>query len=313
MTLLFPIGFLDLNLIDILDILTITFILYQVYKLVKGSVAYTILLGAFAIYTLYLIVKASGMELIGAILDEFMTAGVIAALILFQQEIRKFLLFIGKTNLFQSNNFFKSLWGGTFQQADYNIDGIVEAVISMSKAQPEPVGALLVFERGTQMDFYADSGDAIDAIISKRLLLSIFDKHTPLHDGAAIIGKDGRLMAARCILPVSENQEIPASMGLRHRAAIGLTEVSDALVLVVSEETGLISIIQNAKFQRGFTESELKERLIYHLLTGKEEDKETEENKAEEKEDEKKEVEKNLTKEKDNKDISHEEQKLPSG
>lgn len=266
MKLLIPIGFLSMNVIDILDIFIITLLGYQLYKLVRGSIASRILLGGLAIYTLYIIVKASGMELIGGILDEFMTAGVIAALILFQQEIRKFLLLIGKTKFFQNPNFFKILWKGEESHDNHEIDAIVDAVAEMSQNSPDPLGALIVFTRKDELDFYAESGDELDALLSKRLLISVFYKNSPLHDGAAIIGKNGRMKAARCILPVSENPQIPAAMGLRHRAAIGLSEVTDAIVLVVSEETGTISLIKEGKFQRDLTPSELKERLIFHLI-----------------------------------------------
>lgn len=266
MKLLFPIGFLSMNLIDILDIFIITLLVYQLYKLVKGSIASRILLGGLAVYSLYIIVKASGMELIGGILDEFMTAGVIAALILFQQEIRKFLLLIGKTKFFQNPNFFKNFWRGEESHDSHEIDALVEAVAEMSQTSPDPLGALIAFSRKDELDFYAESGDEIDAFLSKRLLISVFYKNSPLHDGAAIIGKNGRLKAARCILPVSENPRIPAAMGLRHRAAIGLSEVTDAIIVVVSEETGTISLIKEGNFQRGLTPNELKERLIFHLI-----------------------------------------------
>ncbi|MDX2304274.1 MAG: diadenylate cyclase CdaA [Microscillaceae bacterium] len=264
---LIPIGFLEIGWIDIVDILLVSLLLYQLYQLVKGSVAEKILLGGLAIFVLWLLVRTLEMELLSTILGQFIGVGVIAALIVFQQEIRKFLLMIGKGNYFGRRRFFLNLWGGGLNRNTLEVDVFIEAAQEMSISQ---TGALMVFAKSTELKFYAESGDALDAIASKRLIISIFNKYSPMHDGAMIIGKGGRIIAVRCILPVSENDELPASLGLRHRSAIGLTEVTDAVVVVVSEETGHISIVKNGKIQRNLSPKELKEKLIFYLTIDKE-------------------------------------------
>lgn len=263
MIFLISIGFLEMNLADILDILLVSFIIYQLYNLVKGSVASRILLGGLAVYALYLLVSASGMEMLSTILGQFMGVGVLVIIILFQQEIRKFLLVIGKATPFGRYSFLKSIWNKSSSSEDkHKISSVVEASQEMSASL---TGALIVFSRSSELKFYAESGDEIDAIVSKRLLISIFQKFSPLHDGAVIISKDGRVVAARCILPVSENDALPASLGLRHRAAIGLTEIADAVVVVVSEETGQMSIVRNGKIYRNLTPEEMTQRLTLLL------------------------------------------------
>lgn len=263
MIFLISIGFLDMNLADILDILLVSFIMYQLYNLVKGSVASRILLGGLAVYALYLLVSAAGMEMLSTILGQFMGVGVLVIIILFQQEIRKFLLVIGKATPFGKYSFLKTFWNKTSSSENiFKISSVVEASKEMSASL---TGALIVFSRSSELKFYAESGDEIDAIVSKRLLISIFQKFSPLHDGAVIISKDGRVVAARCILPVSENDELPASLGLRHRAAIGLTEIADAAVVVVSEETGQMSIVRNGKIYRNLTPDEMTQRLTLLL------------------------------------------------
>jgi diadenylate cyclase len=261
--LLFKIGFVEISWIDVIDIMLVSFLLYQLYKLMRGSIAVKIFLGLLSIYLFYLIVKALKMELLTAILGQFIGVGVIAALILFQQEIRKFLLLVGKTTAFNNENFFKRWpWKKSFKTKEtLNLNPIVESARILGSTN---TGALVVFAKGSELKFYAESGDILDAQISKRLLISIFQKSSPLHDGAVIIS-GGRLKAARCILPVSESNELPASFGLRHRAAIGMTEVTDSVVMVVSEETGQISLAVNGRMDTNLSKSELKSKLNYYL------------------------------------------------
>lgn len=268
MRLLFSIGFLQISWVDMIDISLVTYLLYQLYKLMRGSVAIKVFLGFLSIYLSYLIVKAAEMELLSAILGQFMGVGVIAALILFQQEIRKFLLLIGKSTVFNNEHLFSFPWRRALSDKQLSITPIVEAAKTMSAAN---VGALIVFARDSELKFYTDSGDELDAIISKRLLISIFNKYSPMHDGAVIIVKN-RIKAARCILPVSENDALPASFGLRHRAAIGLTEITDAVVLVVSEETGQISLVVNSRVMHNLSAQELRTKLNLYLLESKEEE-----------------------------------------
>ncbi len=263
MQLLFSIGFLNISWVDIIDVGLVSYLLYQLYKLMKGSVAIKIFLGFLSIYLSYLIVKAADMELLTEILGKFMSVGVIALLILFQQEIRKFLLIIGKTTAFRNDSLFRSFpWRKEPSERQVNVTPIVEAAKTMAGSH---TGALIVFGKESEMKFYAESGDEIDACISKRLLISIFNKYSPMHDGAVIICRN-RIKAARCILPVSENENIPASFGLRHRAAVGLTEaVEDAMVMVVSEETGQISLVKSGQLMHNLSLQELRSRLNQYL------------------------------------------------
>ncbi len=262
MLLFFRLGFLEITWIDIIDILLVSVLIYELYQLVKGSVAVRILFGGVFILMLWLVVSALHMELLSTILGQFIGVGVLAALILFQQEIRKFLLVIGKANYLSNNFFLWNLWGQNGLKTTVEIDVFVEASQEMAASL---TGALMVFSKSTELKFYADSGDEIDAKASKRLIISIFNKYSPLHDGAMIINHTGRIQAVRCILPVSENDEISASLGLRHRAAIGLSEITDAIVVVVSEETGAISLVKNGEIYRKLSPKELKEKLIFYL------------------------------------------------
>ncbi len=261
---LIKIGFLDFRLVDILDILAVSFLLFQVYKLMKGSVAIRIFLGFLFLYLIYLVVRAIDMELLSAILGQFMGVGVIAVIILFQQEIRKFLLMIGKTTFFNRDNFFKNIWSRE-ETTDLNITQVVEAAKSMGGSN---TGALIVFSRDTELKFYAESGDIIDAEVSKRLLLSIFNKYSPLHDGAVIIHKN-RIKAARCVLPVTERDNLPAQFGMRHRAAVGMSEVTDTLILVVSEETGQMSVAKNGIVFHNLSGQEIREKIREYLTEEK--------------------------------------------
>ena len=255
----FNIGFLDVRWTDLVDILLVSILLYQVYKLMKGSVAVRVLLGFLSLYLIYLIVKAAQMELLANILGQFMGVGVLAAIILFQQEIRKFLLILGKTTTFRQDGFLKNFWVWRKKDAKegINITPVIEATKSLSGSN---TGALIVFSKNSELKFYVDSGDLIDAHLSKRLLLSIFNKYSPLHDGAVIIYRD-KIKAARCILPVSERENLPAEYGMRHRAALGMSEVTDTLTLIISEETGQMSIARNGKLENNLSAPEIRKKI----------------------------------------------------
>jgi len=254
---LFKVGFLNVGWVDVIDITLVSFLLYQVYKLMKGSVAVRIFLGFLSLYLLFLVTNASGMELFSAILGQFMGVGVLAVIILFQQEIRKFLLMIGKSTTFNRENILKSFNWKRGASLAFDVTSVIEAVKSFSGSN---TGALIVFSKNSPLKFYAESGDILNAEISKRLLLAIFNKSSPLHDGAVIV-YDGKIKAARCILPVSENDNLPAQFGLRHRAAVGMSEVTDTLVLVVSEETGLTSTTRNGEIVHNLTSQELTRKI----------------------------------------------------
>lgn len=256
MSLLFKIGFLDISIVNMIDIALVAALLYQVYKLLKGSVAIKIFLGFLSLYLIYLLVRAIRMELLSAILGQFMGVGVIAAIIIFAPEIRKFLLIVGRSSIFSDGNLLKEIlffWRKK-ENSNFNISPIIDAAKNLAGSN---TGALMVISTSTELKFYAESGDILDAELSKRLLISIFNKYSPLHDGAVII-YNGRIKAARCILPVTE-REVPAQFGLRHRAGIGMSEATDALILVVSEETGQISMMKNGKVLHNLSFQEVRE------------------------------------------------------
>jgi diadenylate cyclase len=261
MIFLFKIGFLEVSWVDIVDIVLVSVLLYQVYKLIRGSIAVNIFLGILALYLIYLIVRAAQMELLATILGQFMGVGVLAMIILFQPEIRKFLLVIGRGTEFREN-IFKTLsnWRNTYHE-DFDIQEIIEAVKTLKATR---TGALVVFSRDVELKFYVETGDVLEAAVSKRLLLSIFNKNSPLHDGAVIIYK-GKVKAARCVLPVSENDHLPPHFGLRHRSAIGMSENTDTLVMAISEETGRLVLARNGKYLRGLKLKQVEQKIVDYL------------------------------------------------
>lgn len=256
----FNIGFLEIKWVDIFDILLVGLLIYNFYKLVRGTVALRVFIGFLSLYFLYLIVQATEMELLSSILGQFMGVGVVAAVVLFQDELRRFLLLIGKAPAFNSD-FWNSLFGKDTANIIWNIDAIVDSTKEMARTS---TGALIVISRFDDMEKYAETGDIIDAKISKRIISSIFFKNSPLHDGAAIFYK-GRIMAARCRLPLSTNEQIPASLGMRHRAAIGMSEGTSTLVLIVSEETGQISIVKNGDITKNLSPQQTRQMLNEYL------------------------------------------------
>lgn len=245
-----------------IDIALVAALLYQVYKLLKGSVAIKIFLGFLSLYLIYLLVQAVRMELLTIILGQFMGVGVIAAIIIFAPEFRKFLLILGRSSIFSDDNVWKDVlffWRKK-ENSGFNISPIIDAAKVLAGSN---TGALIVISSTVELKFYAESGDILDAELSKRLLISIFNKHSPLHDGAVIIHK-GKIKAARCILPVTE-REVPAQFGLRHRAGIGMSEATDALILVISEETGQISMAKNGKVLHNLSFQEVREIINDYL------------------------------------------------
>ena len=234
--------FIYIRFLDLIDILLVAIIFYEIYKLVKGTVAFNIFMGIFIIFVVWLVVRSLKMELLGSILGQLFGVGVIAIIIVFQQEVRRFLLMLGSR--YRSNKKFslEHLFSSQFKLAsEASLHSIVEACGQMSENN---TGALIVLARESELTEYVETGEIIDASISSELLKNIFFKNSPLHDGAVIVSLN-RVKAARCILPVSQNLELSPALGLRHRAAIGISEQTDAFVIVVSEETGHISIASN--------------------------------------------------------------------
>jgi len=251
-------DFLDFSFLDALDILLVATLIYYIYKLLKGTVAINIFLGIAFIFLIWKITQILKMEMLSNILGYLLSGGVIALIIVFQQEIRKFLLMIGTTNVTSRTQFLKQL---KFLKSEITLetdsDTLLSACKKMSKTK---TGALIVIERTNSLDFLIKTGDNMNAEINEVLLESIFYKNSPLHDGATII-RDNYVVATRVILPIYDSINIPSRFGLRHRAAFGVSEKTDAVCLLVSEETGEISYIKDGSFELYADYNELLEKL----------------------------------------------------
>ncbi|WP_053992830.1 diadenylate cyclase CdaA [Mangrovimonas sp. TPBH4] len=237
--------FWDFSIVDFIDVFLVAILLYYVYKLVKGTVAINIFIGIMIIYSVWKITDLLNMKMLHNIFDGFMKVGIIALIVVFQPEIRKFLLMVGSTNLGGKRKIFSKMkFLKNEVETNTDITAIVNACIKMGTSQ---TGALIVLERNNNLDFLTGTGDSMSIGVTQPIIESIFFKNSPLHDGAIII-ENNVVKATRVILPVNNEKNIPQRFGLRHRAAIGITEKTDALALVVSEETGQISYVKNGEF-----------------------------------------------------------------
>lgn len=230
-------GFLEFRLIDAIDIILVAFLLYELFNLLKGTSAISIFIGIVAVIILWKVVSILEMALLSEILGAFISVGFIALIVVFQPEIRQFLLLLGNSSFFNNQRRRFLFWKMNQVNDKLDVDPITQACQKMANSK---TGALIVLCKTNDLRQYADTGDEIDSLISDQLLENIFFKNSPLHDGAVII-RNNRIHAARCILPVSSNMRIDVALGLRHRAAIGVTERTDAISVIVSEETGEIS------------------------------------------------------------------------
>ena len=232
---------------DIIDIFLVAMMLYYIYRLMKESRSLNVFIGIMMFVVVWLFVsQILDMRLLGAILDKLVSVGVIALIVIFQEDIRKFLYNMGAHQRMKAIVKLFSFDKDSNEEMDKAaIMPIVLACLSMSKRK---VGALIVIEREDPLDTVADTGDKIDANINQRLIENIFFKNSPLHDGAMVIA-DKRIKAAGCILPVSHEQNIPKELGLRHRAALGISQECDAIAIVVSEETGGITVAIKGNFK----------------------------------------------------------------
>lgn len=253
-------AFITVHWIDLVDILLVALLIYQLYYLIKGTVAINIFIGILLFYLLWLVVKALKMHLFGSILGKFIDVGFIALLIVFQQELRRFLLFIGTSDVFAKGKFKKGVFDFKWQtkkESGLDINAIVKACKNMSESK---TGALIVLTTNNDLKFYVNTGDALNAKVSVRMIESIFYKNSPLHDGAIIITNNS-ISGARCVLPVTEHDDFPAHLGMRHRAAVGITENTDSLAIVVSEQTGEISFSKGGELKHALTPERLRELL----------------------------------------------------
>ena len=250
--------FFTFGIKDAIDILLVAIVLYYVYRFMRDTRTLNMFVGTLFFIVIWLFVsRVLEMKMMGALFDKFVAVGVLAVLILFQKEIRKFLISMGERN---NPNSIIGWIARKSKDKDDNTSShaasmpIVMACINMARNK---CGALIVLERNTPLNDIIETGDTIDAVVNQRLIENIFFKNSPLHDGAMIIGNN-RIKAAGCILPVSHSHDIPRELGLRHRSAMGISQQSDAIAIVVSEETGRISAAINGNFRLRLSAEELE-------------------------------------------------------
>ncbi len=251
-------GFLRLSLLDVIDILLVAVIIFLLFSWLRGSSAWSIFLAILALYVARLIASILGMRLTATIMNTVLDVGVIALIVIFQPEIRRFLNSLGNRAMNAQN---RGILGRLFSDVNRNsaissdaVNEVTEACRRMAEAK---TGALIVIPHRTPLDDIVGTGDKIDAAIHRRLIMNIFFKNSPLHDGAMVIS-NGRIAAARCTLPITEKTDIPPNFGMRHKAAIGITEQTDADTIVVSEETGNISFVKGGNVTKINNINELK-------------------------------------------------------
>jgi uncharacterized protein (TIGR00159 family) len=263
MIVLFKIGFLPIRIWDLLDILIVGYLMYLIYRLLRGSIAFNIFIGLMTLYLAWWLVDRLRMDLLANVLKQFVQVGVIVIVIIFQQEIRSFLLFLGKSTLTQRSNVLFKLFDRNIvsqRETDPMIGILKDALLKLSA---QKTGALIVLVKEANFQSFLGAGTLLDANLSEALLLSIFNKNSPLHDGAVLI-KEGKIKAAGCVLPVSENENLPQTAGLRHRAALGITERLEVAAWVVSEETGQISLAFDGELSFDIAPEDLEELLKIH-------------------------------------------------
>ena len=252
-------NFIDFSFIDVIDILLVAFLLFYLYKLVKGTVAINIFIGIVIIYLIWRLTDLLNMDVLSSLLGKFISVGFFALIVVFQQEIRKFLLLLGSTNFTNRRNvvgYFRFL-NQNDQVFSLNINILLDSCEEMAKTK---TGAIIVLQRSNSLDFTISETNGAKIKLVPQILETIFFKNSPLHDGAIVIDKN-TIIATRVILPVSDKKNIPSKYGLRHRAALGITEKTDALVIVISEQTGKIVYVKNEEFFSFKTITALKEVL----------------------------------------------------
>lgn len=251
---------LGFSIKDLVDILLVALMLFYFYKLMKESGSLNLFIGIFVFIIVWLLVsQILQMKLLGGILDTLVNVGALALIVLFQDEIRRFLREIGSQH--RVRRIVEMFTGKKEAKADHaEMMPIVMACMNMSKRKE---GALIVIEQGYKLGEIIKTGESIDAAINQLLIENIFFKNSPLHDGAMVISQK-RIVAAGCLLPVSHSMEIPKSLGLRHRAALGVSQESDAFAIVVSEETGAITVAHRGTLHRWLTAEQL-EKLLFEL------------------------------------------------
>ena len=249
-------DFINISFIDVLDVLMVGLLIYWLIRVVRGTSAVNIFLGILLLYVIWIASRALGMKLLSFILGQVLGVGVVALLVIFQPEIRRFLLRISSSTSAAQRGLFSKLFRQA-RSAGMQPDELEELTAACRKMSETKTGALIAIRRSSALGEIVDTGDEIDARINRRLIENIFFKNSPLHDGAMVLSEN-RIIAARCTLPITQRQDIPAHYGMRHRAAIGLSEATDAAVIVVSEETGNISFVQEGQIKTMGSITELR-------------------------------------------------------
>ena len=254
-------DFINFGIIDIIDIVAVALGMYYIYKMTRGSVAMNIIMGVVFIYIVWVVTRALNMELVSGILGGIINTGIIALFILFQPELRQFLQNVGMSQ--KRNALLRRLFGTSTKTTSFDNTQLLNAVVNMSETK---TGALIVLTQESDLSLIIDTGIVVDAQLSTPLIENLFFKNSPLHDGAVIVNGD-RIVAARCVLPATQ-QKVPKSTGMRHRAALGISDISDVIVIVVSEETGAISIAHDGQLNRGIKPDQLRNEIAryYRLI-----------------------------------------------
>ena len=249
-------DFLRFTWVDILDILMVATIIYFLFRWIKGTSAMNIFVAIIILIVVRVIVQALNMKMMSALLGTVIDVGAIAIIVIFQPEVRKFLGNIGRTagSTLERRNLFEKMLADKNALSNNTVNEIADACFQMGE---QKVGALILISRKNSLADIVATGDVVDGRISSRLIMNIFFKNSPLHDGAMVIGGD-RIIAARCTLPITERTDLPAHYGMRHKAAVGMSEQCDADIIVVSEETGRVSVVQRGNIRTIATMSELK-------------------------------------------------------
>jgi len=252
-------DFIDFSFTDVIDIVLVALLLFSLYRLVKGTVAINIFIGIVIIYLIWRLTDLLNMDVLSNLLGKFISVGFFALIVVFQQEIRKFLLLIGSSNFTNRRNiirYFRFL-NQVQLESDLNFDVLLESCKEMAA---QKTGAIIVLQRNNALDFLISKENRADMTLSPQLLQTLFFKNSPLHDGAVLLNNN-KIVATRVVLPVSESQQFPSKYGLRHRAALGITEKTDALVIVISEQTGKITYVKNSEFETLKSVDQLKSLL----------------------------------------------------
>ncbi len=248
------------------DIVIVLLLIFQLYRALRGSIGFNIFLGALAIYATFIVVRFLDMPLLNEILDRLVSIGIIGLLVVFQPEIRKFLIVVGKRTPFGKNGFFSRMFqANTFNKyvvEEEVINEISEAIMYLIKKK---LGAIIIISNSNEYEYDTNTGVLLNSLISAKLIESIFEKNSPLHDGAIIIDRN-TILAAHIVLPISDSTDIPSNVGLRHRSGVGATEHNDVIAIIISEERGSISISKQGKLYQNVVLEDVKKEMYKAMV-----------------------------------------------